>query len=141
MAQHRKLNFSVTPKTHGMETHVVAQMRQFAGGLAKLIEHWVEHYHQIGHGYDMHWINQPNEERKAVIRSNREFTFSHPEVVKRRDRIFNNIKRKTSAAVVAAAEERKRLKTERRAGYVDRALALRAAAGGNDAVGESVQQH
>ena len=63
MAQHRKLNFSVTPKTHGMETHVVAQMRQFAGGLAKLIEHWVEHYHKIGHGYDMHWINQPNEER------------------------------------------------------------------------------
>mmetsp|Transcript_9735 Transcript_9735/g.14482 ORF Transcript_9735/g.14482 Transcript_9735/m.14482 type:complete len:107 (-) Transcript_9735:117-437(-) len=52
-----------------------------------------EHYHQIGHGYDMHWINQRNEERKAVIRSNREFTFSHPEVVKRRDRIFNNIKR------------------------------------------------
>eukprot|EP00984_Skeletonema_dohrnii_P015936 scaffold6994_cov145-Skeletonema_dohrnii-CCMP3373.AAC.10 len=24
----------------------------------------VEHYHQIGHGYDMHWINQRNEEER-----------------------------------------------------------------------------
>ena len=53
--------------------------------------------------------------------------------VKRRDQIINNIKRKTSEAVVAAAEETKRVKTERRAGYVNRALAQRAAEG-NDMV-------
>ena len=66
-------------------------MRRFAGGLAKLIEHWVERYHQIGHGYDLKWINQPSERRKAIIRSNREFTFSDPEVVKRREQIKNSI--------------------------------------------------
>ena len=123
MELHRKLNFNVTPKTHGMEKHVVDQMRKFAGGLAKLIEHWVEHYHQIGHRYDMKWINQPGEHKKAIIRSNREFTFSHPEVVKRSELISTNIKkRKAPEAVVAAAEARKRAKTERREGYVNRAL-------------------
>ena len=77
----------------------------------------------------MQWINQPNERRKAIIRANRESAFSHPEVVKRRERIINANKRKTSEEVLAAAEEKKRAKTERRDRYVNGALARQAAEG------------
>jgi hypothetical protein len=53
MAKHRELKFKVTHKTHCMEKHVVDQMRRVKGGIVKLIEHWAEHYHQIGYRYDM----------------------------------------------------------------------------------------
>lgn len=128
MRAHRLLGFNVTPKTHGMEKHVVDQMRRFAGGIAKLIEHWVEHYHQIGHGYDMKWNNQPGEERKAEIRASREYIFSLPEVVKRRERVINTVKRKASAEALVAAEDAKRRRIQRRDAYVTRAIAERDAA-------------
>jgi hypothetical protein len=47
MSKHRELKFRVTPKTHGMEKHIVCQMLRVKI-IGKLIEHWVEHYHQIG---------------------------------------------------------------------------------------------
>ena len=43
---------SITPKAHGMEDHVVNQMRRIRGGIMRMIEHWVERYHQIGYKYD-----------------------------------------------------------------------------------------
>eukprot|EP00984_Skeletonema_dohrnii_P027892 scaffold17602_cov77-Skeletonema_dohrnii-CCMP3373.AAC.2 len=122
MFKHRQLKFRVTPKTHGMEKHVVSQMLRMKI-LSKLIEHWVEHYHQIGSRYDLKWINQSNELKRAVIRARREFTASHPEVLKRKEIIMESLrKRKTPDATVAAAVERKRIKTELRAKYVDAAI-------------------
>ena len=52
ISQLRRMCMSVTPKGHGMEDHVVRQMRQAPGGIVRLIEHWVERYHQIGFKYD-----------------------------------------------------------------------------------------
>jgi hypothetical protein len=122
MSKHRELKFRVTPKTHGMEKHIVCQMLRVKI-IGKLIEHWVEHYHQIGGRYDMKWISQPDELRKAVIRARREFTASHPEVLKRIDIITKSLrKRKTPEATLAAAAERKRVKTELRKKYVDAAI-------------------
>ena len=124
MAKHRELGFSVTPKTHGMEKHVVDQMRRVKGGFKKLIEHWVEHYHQVGHRYDIKWQNQKNELLKAVIRARLEYTASHPEVLRRLDDIRKSLRvRKTPDHVVAAAEEKKRMKMERRKKYIDAAKA------------------
>jgi len=126
MNKHRELGFNVTPKTHGMEKHVVDQMRRVKGGIKKLIEHWVEHYHQVGHRYDIKWGNQKNEKLKAEIRGRREHTASHPEVLKRLTKLQNNLrKRKTPTDVTAAAAEKKRIKTERRTEYYEEAKAKR----------------
>ena len=69
--------------------------------------------------------------------------FSHPEVVKRLEQIINNIKRKTSGAVVsivavAAAEETKCVKIERRDGYVNRSLEQQATEGNHTVQGTGV---
>ncbi len=48
----RGMGFSVTPKMHGMESHVVRQMRTTPGGIGMLMEHWIEQYHQIGFRFD-----------------------------------------------------------------------------------------
>jgi hypothetical protein len=49
----RGMGFSVTPKMHGMESHLVRQMRTTPGGIGMLVEHWIEQYHQIGFWFDM----------------------------------------------------------------------------------------
>ena len=38
MAFHRQMGLSVTSKAHGMEKHVVGQMRSIPGGIGKLME-------------------------------------------------------------------------------------------------------
>ena len=87
MSKHRELEFPVTHKTHCMEKHVVGQMRRVKGGIARMIEHWVEHYHQIGYRYDMKWRNQ-----KSGFASRREFAASHPETLKRKQRLKEELK-------------------------------------------------
>ena len=65
MSRIRSMGFSVTPKMHGMESHVVRQMRTIPGGIGKIMEHWIEQYHQTGLGltwlivaFDLSWDNQ-----------------------------------------------------------------------------------
>lgn len=88
-------------KHRELEKHVVDQMRWVKGGIKKMIEHWVEleHYHQIGHRYDMKWRNQKNEKEKAETRARREFTASHPEVLKRLKSKDKKRRRKTPEAI------------------------------------------
>ena len=52
MSTARKMKMSITPKGHGMEAHVVDQMRCTPGGISMMIGHWVEKYHHIGIKYD-----------------------------------------------------------------------------------------
>ena len=67
-----KLKFSITPKLHAVECHVVYQMRNVPG-FAHMLEQWIEHYHQIGHRYDSQWKGQTLE-KQAELRANREYT-------------------------------------------------------------------
>ena len=53
MSHIRSMGFSVTPKMHGMESHVVRQMGTIPGGIGKLMEHWIEQYHQTGFRFDL----------------------------------------------------------------------------------------
>ena len=53
MTHIRLMGYSVTPKMHGMETHIVTQMRSIAGRIGKLMEHWNEQYHQTGFRFDL----------------------------------------------------------------------------------------
>ena len=46
------MGFSVTPKMHGMESHVVRQMGTIPGGIGKLMEHWIEQYYQTSFRFD-----------------------------------------------------------------------------------------
>ena len=81
----------------------------------------------------MKWINQKDEHRKAVIRAGREYTASHPEILKRRAYLKETLrKRKTPDATLAAAVERKRVKTELRHTYVSAAIARRATLSAHD---------
>jgi hypothetical protein len=52
MAHTRRMGISVMPKMHGMEMHVVNQMGNTPGGIGRMMEHWIEQYHQIGY-----WLN------------------------------------------------------------------------------------
>mmetsp|Transcript_11786 Transcript_11786/g.20143 ORF Transcript_11786/g.20143 Transcript_11786/m.20143 type:complete len:185 (-) Transcript_11786:58-612(-) len=58
MKKWRELELSVTPKGHGVETEVTKQMKKFPGGIAALLEYWVEHAHQIGGKKDSLWRSQ-----------------------------------------------------------------------------------
>ena len=47
------LKLSIIPKLHGIGAHLLRQVLFIDGGIARLIEHWVEQYHQVGRRYDM----------------------------------------------------------------------------------------
>jgi hypothetical protein len=61
------MGFSITPKMHGMEKHVVPQMQTIPGGTGKLMEHWIEQYHQIGHRFDMAYCRVGSLRGQAAI--------------------------------------------------------------------------
>ncbi len=44
----RYMGLSITPKVHGIEDHIVMQMKANRGRIGKLIENWIEQYHQTG---------------------------------------------------------------------------------------------
>ena len=69
MAHIRGMGFSVTPKMHGMESHVVRQMRTTPGGIGMLMEHWIEQYHQIGFRFDLAYCRVGSLVGQAAIRS------------------------------------------------------------------------
>ena len=80
MAHIRGMGFSVTPKMHGMESHVVRQMRTTPGGIGMLMEHWIEQYHQIGFRFDLAYCRVGSLVGQAAIRSSVEKRGRNPRV-------------------------------------------------------------
>ena len=115
MKQMRSMEMSITPKAHGMEDHVVNQMRKIPGGIVRMIEHWVERYHQVGFKYDDKWRRLRGEKRKAEIRSTREHIAANVHVVKRLKALIENCSRGKRSATLLREETRKRMKTDKRA--------------------------
>ena len=66
VAQFREMGMSITPKVHGMEDHVVDLMRHIPGGIAMVLEHWVEQHHQVGYNNDMTWRNLSNNMKRQA---------------------------------------------------------------------------
>ena len=116
MKQLRLMNFSITPKMHGMEKHVVSQMRKIRGGIAKLIEHWVEQYHQIGHRYDLSYCRAGTLKKQAAIWLSMEKRARHPIVKLNKKRLVEKYQghRKKKATAVEREEKRVQVKQERR---------------------------
>jgi hypothetical protein len=115
MAQIRAMGFSITPKMHGMEKHVVNQMRTIPGGIGRLMEHWIEQYHQIGHRFDMSYCRVGSLKGQAEIRSRAEKRESNPQVQMKKKLLedkYTQKKRKRSA--LANDEKQLQVKRERR---------------------------
>jgi len=89
----RELGYSVTPKYHGAEAHIVQQMRDTMGGLYEFDESWMEQYHQTGYTFDMNLRSQSNEMRKAkVIAANNRRVGHHHTQAARASCIVNILK-------------------------------------------------
>ena len=80
MAHIRSMGFSVTPKMHGMESHVVRQMRTTLGGTGMLMKHWIEQYHQIGFRFDQAYCRVGSLMGQAAIQSSAEKRGRNPRV-------------------------------------------------------------
>jgi hypothetical protein len=65
MAHTRGMGISITPKMHGMEMHVVNQMQDIPGGIGRMMEHWIEQYHQTGYRFDVAYSRIGSTERAA----------------------------------------------------------------------------
>ncbi len=86
----RCIGFSITPKVHGMENHVVKQMRAIRGGIGELIVYWNEQYHQTGFIYDIKYKHMPGECEKAVVRVKREKISMNQGVVEAKEIVTKN---------------------------------------------------
>ena len=61
---------SIIPKLHGIEAHLMRQLLKIKGGITRMIEHWVEQYHQVGRRYDLSYCRAGSLEKHAeIIRS------------------------------------------------------------------------
>ena len=93
VALSQEMKLSITPKQHGMEKHVVNQMRSIQGGIGLLVEHWVEKYHQVGFKYDDTLRLMHIHEQVAKVRSVREFIGSDPRVMHRKLKLKAKLER------------------------------------------------
>ena len=120
----RRLDMSITPKADGMEDQVVRQMRATPGGIARMIEHWVEKYHQVGYKYDKMWRRQPDEGRKAQRRSHREHIAGNYNVVRRLDALENEYSKGERKRTVERREVHRENKRVRRIQTMSEAMML-----------------
>ena len=116
MAHIRSMGFSITPKMHGMEKHVVTQMQTIPGGIGKLMEHWIEQYHQIGHRFDMAYCRVGSLTGQAAIRSSVEKRGRNPRVQMNKQFLLEKFvgRNKKRSAAIANDEKKIHIKQERR---------------------------
>ena len=118
MDQLRFMKIPITPKMHGMECHVVDQMRNILGGIGKLMEHWMEQYHQIGYRFDMAYCRAGSLKGQADIRSSAEKRGRNPRVQMCKKMLSERYEgtRKRRKSAIENEEKEIRVKKERRDG-------------------------
>jgi len=110
MFQMRLMGFSITPKLHGLECHLVHQMRTVPGGIAMLIEHWVEQYHQKAAEAEKLWAAH-SYEIQAEFCACREQILNNPDTMK---------------ATAKIAESKRQVKRRRKESTVDKENRIKA---------------
>ena len=65
------LKLSITPKLRGIEARLLRQMLFIDGGIARLIEHWVEQYNQVVRRYDLSYCRAGLLEKQAEVQLER----------------------------------------------------------------------
>ena len=114
MEQMYRLELPVSPKAHGMACHLVYQMRTVDGGVALLLEYWVEHYHQVAHKYDVYWRGQTNIQRQATIRARMESMFRQKGTKDEKARVgarFTKVRKRK--CLEKTIDKKKKIKSER----------------------------
>ena len=106
MAHLRSMGLTVPPKAHGMECHVVPQMRRIQGGIMKMLEHWVEQYHQTGFKYDEMWRKMGDEAKKARTCARMEHIASDKKVMAKLDEYEQTFVGKRKRSVVKREMQR-----------------------------------
>jgi hypothetical protein len=109
MFQMRHMGFSITPKMHGLECHLVHQMRTVPGVIAMLIEHWVEQYHQTSAAMERIWTSHPYT-KQAEFRVRREHMLSHKVTTEAEARIVKSKRAQKRKKSEATVEEKNRIK-------------------------------
>lgn len=109
----RDFELSITPKIHGIEAHVVAQMRAIPGGIARLMEYWMEHYHQTGSNFDNKHRHTKNTKMLAAARLSIESREMNPEVQREIQRVENKHKTGKRKGTLAKEEAETKAKRER----------------------------
>jgi hypothetical protein len=101
-----------------MECHVVDQMRNILGGIGKLMEHWMEQYHQIGYRFDMAYCRAGSLKGQADIRSSAEKRGRNPRVQMCKKMLSERYEgtRKRRKSAIENEEKEIRVKEERRDG-------------------------
>ena len=109
----RRLNMSVTVKSHGAESHLTHQMRTVPGGLFEFDESWGEQAHQIGYSADMRLRCHGGEARKAKVRAADARRKENPQTREELERVRAR-KRGKRKSTVEKEERKKEVKLERR---------------------------
>jgi hypothetical protein len=118
-AESREIRECENPPKNTAINHVVNQMRTIPGGISRLMEHWIEQYHQVGHRFDMAYCRVGSLKGQAEIRARAEKRGSNPRVQMKKkllDNTFTKKKRKRSAI----ANDEKALQVIRNCHMVDR---------------------
>ena len=99
-----------------MEKHVVTQMQTIPGGIGKLMEHWIEQYHQIGHRFDMAYCRVGSLSGQAAICSSVEKRGRNPRVQMNKQFLLEKFvgRNKKRSAAIANDEKKIHIKPERR---------------------------
>jgi len=87
-------------------------MRTVPGGIAMLIEHWVEQYHQTAASMERIWESHPYT-KQAEFRARREHMLSHKETTEAEARIVKSKRAQKRKKSEATVEEKNRIKAGR----------------------------
>ena len=77
---HRSAGLSITPKVHIVEDHLAEQYANIPGGIAHLLEDFVEHNHQIAHRQDEQTKRIVDEQTRADCKAKQKHIDHNPKV-------------------------------------------------------------
>ena len=117
----RGFGLSITPKIRGIESHVVSQMRTIPGGIARLMEYWMEHYHQTGSNFDVKHRHTKDMKASAETRLSIESRNTDPQVQREIERVENERNTGKRQRTLARDETEKEAKRERLDGIITKA--------------------
>ena len=97
MAATRSLELSITLKMHGTEDHLYKQMRDIPGGIGRLMEYWIEKFHQDGSAMDHIHRHTRGARELAEARVRKETPWNNPEVLSQFEIMWKQHKRAASS--------------------------------------------
>lgn len=113
MFQMRLMGFSITPKMHGLECHLVHLMRTIPGGIHQMIEHWVEQYHQKAAEMERMWTGHSHEEQAGFC-VRRENMLSKKGTMDAGVRVIDSLRKQKRKRTETTLAEEERIREARR---------------------------